>query len=156
MLDAWANVKGVSGAHWQKLVKTWVALESHYGFSNPRNVALGGPGRPSGIAWWKSRARPAERLPPDCADVAAFAQSWWTWWKSINPVWRPKTDDGMLLCEGTGDWDILGNCAGLNGMLSVIVCLRWWSLAAKGNAGDDWLAAVDDVVWVMEQIMASG
>lgn len=57
----------------------------------------------------------------------------------------PRTDDGS--------WDRL-NKPGANNMLSVVATLKWW---ADNTDGKDsrWQEAVDDVMWVLDRLIAS-
>jgi len=46
------------------------------------------------------------------------------WWRAIK--WRARTADGRLSQLGEGDWEVLRK-PGLNGLLSVIVFLKFWA-----------------------------
>ncbi|KAJ7734865.1 hypothetical protein B0H16DRAFT_1327340 [Mycena metata] len=84
---------------------------------------------------------------PACTVVG---KGWWDWWHAINPEWR-RVSDGGLTRDGDGSWDEL-RCPGQNGFLNVVVCLKWWRLAAGTESGD-WVRGVDDVRWVMQQMV---
>ncbi|KAJ7715351.1 hypothetical protein B0H16DRAFT_1273340, partial [Mycena metata] len=134
---------GELGPVWEGLVDAWWALESSTDFasttkghpttSRPREVGL----------WVKSARKGTPKVIPE-----SFGKGWWEWWMAINPEWR--VSDGSLVKEGDGDWDDL-RCPGQNGFLNVIVCLRWWRLAA-GTESSEWSRAVSDVKWVLERM----
>ncbi|KAJ7026650.1 hypothetical protein C8F04DRAFT_966196 [Mycena alexandri] len=82
--------------------------------------------RPKEVTGWISHARSGGPQPP-IVDVFSFAARWWPWWVEINPQWRVRmgTTVKRLAKEGEGDWDLLAS-TGPNGMLNVLICLRWW------------------------------
>ncbi|KAJ7030750.1 hypothetical protein C8F04DRAFT_906787, partial [Mycena alexandri] len=136
-------LEGGLGAQWEGLVDAWWALEastkfvsktkSHPTTSRPREVGL----------WVKSARKGTPQVIPE-----SFGEGWWVWWRGINPKWR--VSNGELLREGDGSWDVL-RCPGQNGFLNVVVCLRWWRLAA-GTEPRDWIRAVEDVKWVLQKM----
>ncbi|KAJ7015760.1 hypothetical protein C8F04DRAFT_985006, partial [Mycena alexandri] len=90
---------------------------------------------------------------PAVTDVYAFAAQWWVWWVSINPAWRERVGD-RLAKAGEGDWKSVAQ-TGPNGMLNVLICLRWWYDTLKNDASEivKWKEAVDDVEWAMKGIL---
>ncbi|KAJ7723989.1 hypothetical protein B0H16DRAFT_1333762, partial [Mycena metata] len=108
--------------------------------------------RPKEVSGWVSRARSGGPQPA-IVDVFSFAARWWNWWESINPEWRVQKGN-RLLREGEGSWDSVAQ-TGPNGMLNVLICLRWWYDALKGDeaAMGDWKEALSDVEWALKGIM---
>ncbi|KAJ3730309.1 hypothetical protein C8R42DRAFT_556331, partial [Lentinula raphanica] len=116
-------------------------------------------GRPAVISWWFRNRKPVLRPPP--ADifgaVDGFASEWWSWWSRINPTWRQRdTNTGKLLSPNSddqGEWKeflLPGQC----GMLSVLMTLFWWHQHLS-EPSSDWIAALQDVTWVFEELVQS-
>ncbi|KAJ7770671.1 hypothetical protein B0H16DRAFT_1306430, partial [Mycena metata] len=86
-------------------------------------------------------------------DVESFSKKWWDWWTDINPAWWVK--EGKLTRdeegEGEDSWDVL-RILGQNGLLNVVVCLRWWRVV-EGKDTEDWIKAVEDVRWVLQRMV---
>ncbi|KAJ7015982.1 hypothetical protein C8F04DRAFT_983761 [Mycena alexandri] len=146
-------VAGGGGDLWAKMVDLWWKYEKAAGFVGPakgKGTAL----RPKEVSGWIARARSGGPVPA-IVDVYAFASKWWTWWVEINPKWRTRTGGVVtrLGKEGEGDWSLMAS-TGPNGMLNILVCLRWWYDALKGDEGgmSEWKEAVEDVNWALERI----
>ncbi|KAJ7155743.1 hypothetical protein C8R46DRAFT_1041099 [Mycena filopes] len=134
---------------WGELVSLWWKLEEGSGFTS-KGGALTTKGRPTEVGWWIQRARKGT---PPIKDVGAFAQAWKGWWGALNPAWRRVKTGGMAQ-EGDGGWEELG-ARGANGLLSVVMCLKWWK-EGLGNAEDEeWVESVLDVTWVLRRLIAS-
>lgn len=76
----------------------------------------------------------------------------------MQPAWRDSME-GMLSCEQpleakASDWDDvrIGNRQGL---LLVVMALSWW-LAAVPELNDRFIAAVQDVQWVLSELILLG
>ncbi|KIM80439.1 hypothetical protein PILCRDRAFT_9621, partial [Piloderma croceum F 1598] len=79
----------------------------------------------------------------------------------VNPKWRAHTADGRLSQSGEGDWEVLRK-PGLNGLLSVIVFLKFWVDAIEQEevaGGDlatvrvDWAWFVSDACFVVKSLL---
>ncbi|KAJ7432594.1 hypothetical protein B0H11DRAFT_1659551, partial [Mycena galericulata] len=127
------------GASWKALVELWWALEQKNAFVNPVIK------RPKQISDWVQQARKGT---PKISDLKAFVEEWWAWWTSINPSWRRV--NGKLVQDGAGPWTEL-EFPGANGLLNVVVCLKWWR-AKLGEGNEEWEKAVGDVTWVVSQM----
>ncbi|KAL1711661.1 hypothetical protein EV715DRAFT_169720, partial [Schizophyllum commune] len=131
--------------------------------------------RPIYVGEWIQRARsssyepnllkPKARKESDAEATNAnwdkFRASMAAWWRQINPEWRTEGIDdaqGLALTRGKGDLMSL-YCTGQNGLVSVVVCLRWWwelfsDPLVEEQEGDRaaWCAAVDDVSWAFSKM----
>ncbi|KAJ7174316.1 hypothetical protein C8R46DRAFT_1214526 [Mycena filopes] len=134
---------------WGELVSLWWKLEEGSGFTS-KGGALTTKGRPTEVGWWIQRARKGT---PPIKDMGAFAQAWKGWWGAVNPAWQRVKTGGMAQ-EGDGGWEELG-ARGANGLLSVVMCLKWWK-EELGNADDEeWVESVLDVTWMLRRLIAS-
>ncbi|KAJ7725578.1 hypothetical protein B0H16DRAFT_1736105 [Mycena metata] len=136
---------------WEGMINLWWNIESAGGFAAGKKLST--TNRPTEVQWWIQRARKGT---PPIKDPAAFAGSWTRWWCGLNPTWR-RGDGGIdaMLKEGggeEGEWDAL-DVRGVNGLLSVLMCLKWWRNAVEEEE-KDWVMAVADVTWVLEQLTA--
>ncbi|KAJ7768419.1 hypothetical protein B0H16DRAFT_1453125 [Mycena metata] len=125
---------GGGGDLWVKAVDLWWKYEKAASFVGPakgKGTAL----RPKEVSGWIARARTGGPVPA-IVDVFSFAAKWWSWWK-----------------EGEGDWASVAS-TGPNGMLNILICLRWWCDALGGDEGEmgGWKEALEDVVWALERI----
>ncbi|KAJ7595930.1 hypothetical protein C8J56DRAFT_741546, partial [Mycena floridula] len=101
------------------------------------------------VSWWVSKKR-VLKLPPNLPKTNEFANIWWAWWSSLNPEWRTRSNNGHMMSEGSGSWEML-LVPGPNGMLNVLACLCWWHLSGKDMSTDsDWLSAIKDVTWALD------
>ncbi|KAJ7606238.1 hypothetical protein FB45DRAFT_706602, partial [Roridomyces roridus] len=102
--------------------------------------------RPGEVHYWVSRGRKTE---PEPVDIATFPMEFWAWWGLLNPQWRVK--EGVLVQSGSGSWTELEK-PGINGLLSVLYCLKWWEASVETDAERlEWERAVRDVLWTLEQ-----
>ncbi|KAJ7021070.1 hypothetical protein C8F04DRAFT_973231, partial [Mycena alexandri] len=141
------------GDLWLKAVDLWWKYEKAANFVGPakgKGTAL----RPKEVSGWIARARSGGPVPA-IMDVFSFAVKWWAWWVDINPKWRARTAGVAIRLEkkGDGDWGSVAS-TGPNGMLNVLICLRWWFDALRGDEGGmgGWKEALEDVVWALERI----
>ncbi|KAJ7038842.1 hypothetical protein C8F04DRAFT_881302, partial [Mycena alexandri] len=135
---------------WAKVIELWWAYEKAAQFKGP-SKGKGTGIRPKEVSGWISRARTGGPNPA-IIDVVSFASRWWTWWVEINPAWRARTGTMVkrLAKEGNGDWDSVAS-TGPNGILNILICLRWWYDALNGDQGgmSRWKEALEDVEWAM-------
>lgn len=82
-------------------------------------------------------------------NAAIYAENWQKWWDFLNPAWRERRD-GRLVIGGTGDWSSVSKC-GANGFLTVLESLHGLQPCVDEEI---WAAALRDVRWVLEQILA--
>ncbi|KZP06502.1 hypothetical protein FIBSPDRAFT_902743 [Athelia psychrophila] len=122
--------------------------ETHRDVSFPPHINI----RPQEIGkWMTSHRKWADML---ISDVPAYAVTWWAWWNVLQPSeW--VSPDGMTSLPPMYDmdWACLRK-AGNNGLLLVVVALRWWGKAS--NASADWRKAAADfrqtLFWLLEKL----
>ncbi|KAF8215249.1 hypothetical protein K438DRAFT_1562090 [Mycena galopus ATCC 62051] len=131
------------GEDWAQLVEWWWKLEESAGFESSTKT-LPTAGHPKQVSEWVKNAR--KGIPE--VEICTFAAQWWKCWTAINPSWRWV--NGKLVMEGEGEWASL-KCPGQNGLLNVLACLKWWG-AALNRESAEWLEAVRDVGWALEQM----
>ncbi|KAK7019753.1 SERTA domain-containing protein 3 [Paramarasmius palmivorus] len=145
----------ISSSRWVQSIEAWEDLERAYGFATSRQT-LPTVKRPDAVNFWTKRAR---RLadPPPATQGPKFGKEVSEWWDSMMPSWRRKVN-GQWARDGEGDWGPV-RCPGLNGLLSIMACLRWWlvqeSSGSVQKASRSWQALFDDVCWVMEELKKS-
>ena len=92
--------------------------------------------------------------------VAEFEKKWW---KGLQPEWRaildvvgPLNSSHRLDLADGADWSAV-NKHGRNGFYSVMATLVWWGvvLPAPSNTDGGWMAAVQDVGWVIAGLLGS-
>ncbi|KAJ6450444.1 hypothetical protein C8R47DRAFT_1230259 [Mycena vitilis] len=140
---------GAGGAVWESAVELWWTREKAAGFNGPpkgANVKL----RPKEVKGWVARARTGGPNPA-IVDVIGFSVDWWKWWVAINPPWRQLEGGRRLKREGEGDWESAAQ-TGPNGMLNVLVCLRWWRDVLRSDLGE-WEEALADVEWLLKEVI---
>lgn len=141
------------GAQWQALVAAWLRFETAAGLTVPGG-RLPSKGRPPLIAGWIKNAR-TPGYPVNLGDVNAFKRTFNAWWNSLQPKWRTEGRDGALKRDG-GDWRSMCEYSGVNGLLSVVACLFFWGSATlTPSQSCSWDTAVDDVLYVLEQLAAA-
>ncbi|KAK7440765.1 hypothetical protein VKT23_013640 [Stygiomarasmius scandens] len=130
------------------LLQEWHVFERWHGYADPKNAAFSVVRRPPVIGvWFKAGRRFRNLTPKETADgkVDDLPKSFLTWWSAINPDWRPRDQNHLIVLgneEKGGDWSVLDKC-GPCGMLSVIMVLIWWRQSSANLSG--WSAAVEDV-----------
>ena len=147
------------GPVFTQAIRQYIELEHRNGFS------IGGPQagfkkqkRPDEVDWWVGRARMKS---PEIKDVSSFDAKWWAWWNLLQPRWHGVADvKGPLRpahreqATGEDGWSVMDK-HGQNAFLTVLATLVWWESGLPGNGQDNpsWLAAVEDVTWVMSQVV---
>ena len=96
-------------------------------------------------------------MQPKVDKVSEFKKSWWKWWKGLQPEWRAVSDvvgpldsSHHLGLVDSADWSAV-NKHGRNTFFSVMATLIWWGvvLPAPSTSDEGWMAAVQDVRWVL-------
>ncbi|KAF8164050.1 hypothetical protein K438DRAFT_1775748 [Mycena galopus ATCC 62051] len=133
---------------WKKGVELWWNLKRLTHFVSPIK-GLGTTKRPEEIHTWIKCARATT---PKLKNVDGFMEEWREWWRTLNPGWRSmgdKVGEGLIR-DPEASVEVLRK-PGVNGFLSVLIRLKWW-MDAKG-ATKDWIAALDDITWVMGRLL---
>lgn len=96
--------------------------------------------RPGEIGKWMSSHRKWVDMPIE--DIPAYDVKWWMWWNLLQPIERRSLDNTTNIPPTYDmDWTCLRK-AGNNGLLLVLVALRWWGKASDANI--DWQKAAAD------------
>jgi len=150
------------GPAFTQAIRQYIELEHRNGFS------IGGPQagfkkqrRLDEVDWWVGRVCMKS---PEIKDVSSFDAKWWAWWNLLQPHWHGVADVKGPLGpahreEVTGEdgWLVMDK-HGQNVFLTVLATLLWWESGLLGNGQNNssWLAAVEDVSWVMSHVVDAG
>ncbi|KAJ7094433.1 hypothetical protein B0H15DRAFT_946850 [Mycena belliarum] len=149
--DALASLAALEhgGEAWKSLCDAWWKVEAAAGFQGTKRLPA--KGRPAEVGWWIGRARARA---PTISNADKFGSTLKQWWSSVNPAWR-RGGGNMLKRQEGESWDAL-QVPGVNGMLGILVCLKWWR-DALGSEGplEEWDLLVDDVAWALGQILGA-
>lgn len=140
------------GPSWDEVVRLWVAFEIRNRMSDPGRI--GATKRPTCVADWIQRAR-APGYRPKITNLTKFSNDYGSWWTAIQTDWR--REEGSVAIRRSGNMTAI-NKPGINGLLSVLAALFFWGTALGGDReGDDaWKHAVEDLDWVLRELLASG
>ncbi|KAJ7178543.1 hypothetical protein C8R43DRAFT_871984, partial [Mycena crocata] len=142
--------------HYHRLLRAYLALEKSYNYASGEAALPKIAQRPKQVGKWIQYARDRK---PDINNVMKYEREWWVWWGKLQPSWREKGEDGRpveMSISACGNWSTL-IAPGMNGMLSVVASLSWWGEAeekAGTGVSEGWRAAVKDVIWVFNALMA--
>lgn len=140
------------GVKWKALTAAWLQFEGLNGYKGS-SKRIASSGRPQVIHAWIKRARTSTYRP--AIDTDKFEHEFWAWWVSIQPKWR-KIKAGTTVRVISGGWDAL-NVPGANGWPSIVAALFFWGHQLRSTkAGlSSWNLAVDDVCWVLQQLVVN-
>jgi hypothetical protein len=112
---------------------------------------IGTMDRPEWISEWQKRARSPSYEPAEVEDGAS-SMAFWTWWNRIQPQWREDTNPTSIP-RHDGNWKDM-DVWGSNRLLNVVAGLYFWGRqrSSSTTATPSWKAAVDDVLFVFEQL----
>ncbi|KAF5375458.1 hypothetical protein D9757_009965 [Collybiopsis confluens] len=143
---------------WRQALRDLVTLERYHEFEDrviSKGSTFSSAGRPKAFSWWFRNRKPIGRLPPTemFGKTDEFATQWWQWYSIINPEWRERDGSGRIVVNGSGEgeWDEF-DLPGQNGMLSLLVSLRWWYHLLP-TPSDDWILALRDVSWLISELV---
>ncbi|KAJ7040783.1 hypothetical protein C8F04DRAFT_1309654 [Mycena alexandri] len=130
------------GIEWGECVSKFFDFEGAWGFEEG-SCQMARAKRPAEVGMWLQRGR-KWYLPPSISlvgtrdDHESFAGRWWTWPESA-------------------DWSGMAAMHGTNGLLQVMGALSWWGDKKRdGPEWGEWIAAVEDITWVLDELMDSG
>lgn len=106
---------------------------------------------------WVSRARPVAGYNPSITNLDEFVSSYQRWFDSLNPSWRSKNEVGrwVTTTSDDGTWEDFQK-PGLNGLLGILVCLKWWTEAEETlgiEVSDSWVEGVTDLISVLQGLL---
>ena len=146
------------------MFQKWLQLECMLDGMELSDIQLKTESRPEEVAVWKKYHRQMNRIPS--LDVPQFQKHWIDWYIFLQEPARFEREDDKIAAKSLllprfirseAKWDGLRR-GGPNGVFILILTLYWWSLAVEGE--DDMTViyerAVDDVNWVLDQIIALG
>lgn len=149
---------------WADCVQNFYDFEGAWGFVEC-SYQMPRKNKPQQISGWISRGRKWS-MPPTLGETlgtqeneALWVGGWWKWWNGLQPNDRTMMENGKLSRPGDGDWGAMAAMHGKNGILQVMATLGWWGEVVQKRSAEEkneWLAAVGDVTWVLEQILKSG
>jgi hypothetical protein len=148
------------GMEWSVCVGKFFDFKSAWGFLE-KGVQVGRMYRPQQVAGWLSRGQKWTMPPTLGMDIRTrqtkdlWVGLWWKWWESLQPEEHTLQDNKLSYPEQASSSEMAG-LHGDNGLLQVMATLVWWGEVAqkRGKAEiDDWRAAVDDVAWVLSQLL---
>jgi hypothetical protein len=155
------------GKKWAACVQKFFDFEAAWGYVEG-TWKMENVGRPRQVAGWLSRGR-KWWMPPTLGEVLGTRQGtgeeelwvglWWRWWRKLQPEERIILESGLLSRPETVDWSGMAQMHGNNGFLQVMAGLTWWGEVVQKHSEEEkeeWGAAVDDVTWVLEQLLESG
>ncbi|KAJ7768830.1 hypothetical protein B0H16DRAFT_1307572, partial [Mycena metata] len=149
------------GCHFTALLAAFVRAETAFGFDDTTYGKLAVDHRPEEVNKWIKWGRAGRSANiPTIKNVRKFAQDWGQWWEFLQPEWRERQEGNWLAggdaAYGRDDaWGLL-DTPGPNGCLSLIAGLFMWGAAQQDDAlKGQWMAAVQDVSWMMEGLAES-
>ncbi|KAJ7035486.1 hypothetical protein C8F04DRAFT_955038 [Mycena alexandri] len=149
------------GCHFTALLAAFVKAETAFGFDETTYGKLAVDHRPEEVNKWIKRGRAGRStVILTIKNVVKFAKEWGQWWDFLQPTWRERRE-GIWLAGGDAAygrddaWGLL-DTPGPNGCLSLIAGLFMWGVAQQDDESKgQWMAAVQDVSWMMEGLAES-
>lgn len=143
---------------WMRCLLAWMVLEARNGYEQ-LGMNLGAKGRPPCVRVWIQTRRVPQYTFDNNEDLDKYVEQVCTWWSGLQPKWRAVAGITRPLTareRGMGSWDEM-RAAGINGYYSFIAALAWWGRSIDGialkkrreKARDDWVLAVEDLIWVL-------
>ncbi|KAJ7025035.1 hypothetical protein C8F04DRAFT_968266, partial [Mycena alexandri] len=151
------------GIEWGECVSKFFDFEGVWGFEEG-SCQMARAKRPAEVGMWLQRGRKWYLLPSILLvgtrdDHESFVGRWWTWYTSLQPPERVLIGTTLSRPE-SADWSGMVAMHGTNGLLQVMGVLSWWGdkLLKKrdGPEWGEWIAAVEDITWVLDELMDSG
>lgn len=149
-------VVGGLGLTYGDLLTVFASLKKRLGFQQER-IDLQSKGHPELLSKWVGQGQMKCAMPVLPKDgVSQFHDTWWGWWKSLQPGWRKPASVNHMEREMYGNvWSSL-NISGSNGWLSIVATLFWWGKAVEEldtSAHGEWLEAVTDSLWMLQGLL---
>ncbi|KAL1724732.1 hypothetical protein EV714DRAFT_240490 [Schizophyllum commune] len=115
-----------------------------------------------GAGRWRSGGEPVKK---NGKFALSLMNAWWAWYLKLVPDWRDEDERGRLeefvtFGEGMGKLDV----PGVNGILSLVVALKWVGQALtsktdifdRARVDDDWRRAAHDLAKMLEGMAGRG
>ncbi|PBK81203.1 hypothetical protein ARMGADRAFT_872049, partial [Armillaria gallica] len=107
----------------------WSIWEGHGGFLELKGAKYSLPlkGHPEEVGMW---IKHYQRIRPKIASICEFADTWWIWWRDMQPEWHNANNgEGVMGSKYQAaierDWGKLVK-QGPNGFTSPLAGLLWW------------------------------
>ncbi|KAJ7810255.1 hypothetical protein B0H13DRAFT_1927425 [Mycena leptocephala] len=152
------------GIAWAKLVVRFYNFKAKWGFAEG-TWQMGSAHQPPQVAMWLSRRKWTMGLTIGSnigtrATPELWVGRWWRGWESLQPVDQVLFLDNKMQRLETADWSKMATMHGNNSLLQVIATLFWWGEHVEGRhrpqdpeQWNDFMEAVDDVTWVLDQLL---
>ncbi|CDO74328.1 hypothetical protein BN946_scf184348.g3 [Trametes cinnabarina] len=143
------------GPRWQTFIATYVEIERSSDFTPRGRLLRPTDGRPAEVAAWMKYHRPLEDFL--IGDISKFGASWWEWWYNNQPASRPTDRHGWYAMAEvfSAGWSEL-YVTGPNGLILFLLSAAWLGAAVQEAdfvAQQDWLDAVEDMVFAFGQVL---
>ncbi|KAJ7092022.1 hypothetical protein B0H15DRAFT_799760 [Mycena belliarum] len=149
------------GKIWADCVETYLEVEAACGYRD-EGPRIGGERRPEEMQKWISGGRkwftpPKIAKPGNRGEAGTYTDEWWAWWISLQPPERMCVG-GMLTTPTEMSWGKLPKMCGRNGFMQVMASLFFWGMdnERRGQTDPEWEIGVDDVHWLLNQLLLSG
>jgi hypothetical protein len=156
------------GAEWGGCVKKFFDFEAAWGYDEG-SWKMATKVRPRQVTGWLNRGR-KWTLPPALGGLLGRREAtgqaeelwvglFWAWWRTLQPDERQELGNRELSRPEKADWSGMAQMHGDNGLLQVMAALVWWGDVVQKRGREEreeWLVAVIDVTWVLEQLLGSG
>ncbi|KAF9545572.1 hypothetical protein CPC08DRAFT_649322 [Agrocybe pediades] len=142
---------------WVQLVSMWQTFEEKQGH-HATSHRLPATKRPESMTKWLS-GRKYHAL-PKITKPDAFSTSWLAWWNDLQPQWRRSLDNGLPApfpeCAVNQNPASMKNIkGGPNGLVAVIIGLKWWMPSPGSEFAETWTKAVLDVTETLKFTISS-
>ncbi|KAJ7687207.1 hypothetical protein B0H14DRAFT_899964 [Mycena olivaceomarginata] len=156
------------GVEWGGCVQKFYNFEAAWGYDEG-SWKMATKDRPRQVTGWLSRGR-KWTMPPALGGLLGRREAtgqaeelwvglFWAWWRTLQPDERAELGNRELSRPEKADWSRMAQMHGNNGLLQVMAALLWWGDVAQKRGEEEreeWLVAVRDVTWVLEQLLESG
>jgi hypothetical protein len=153
---------------WGGCVQKFFNFEAAWGYDEG-SWKMATKDRPRQVTGWLSRGR-KWTMPPALGGLLGrreatgqaeelWVGSFWAWWRTLQPDERAELGNRELSRPEKADWSRMVQMHGNTGLLQVMAALLWWGDVAQKRGEEEreeWLVAVRDVTWVLEQLLKSG
>ena len=154
-VNIFAYLNDVQDPHFQQVLINYLNFEIND--KSGLRATLPTPNRPPEVGQWIAKAR-SSNLPDYKKGGRTFSMlvdSIFAWWSTLQPSWR-SFERGTVSRQVQGSWGPL-RYPRINGLLSVVILVYWWSHILDEKEPEDGARAdydffADDVAWVLSNL----